>query len=368
MLRVLRTTLDQVFTLGPGLPLDPALRTEATALAAAHLARAGGLLESWLDEESRRLAAGGKSVSPDRLVYAVLARTLNELALWQIEPGDADYERATLEALRSASPHVCHFAVDDRVADYTNRIMRIQAMPAAGRSAALAGERALLSRWGQVRTTVPSWPDPLPQDAAAALLRRGPVDASRPRLPLPPVLASALLGQGKVYADLKGEERCMLQQWWLQESLRQGVAPAAALNAFRYGTMIFPAERYAGVPQVSEPTVKFDPAMQQPPYPKIAARFGVSGKTTVRTEFDPAGKPVHAAVERREIEVDGIRGVRPVAFENVFDDILLQFSLVRAYNRPKEGTPARVAYVWHLDDTPAVPAPARDPAGKGEQR
>jgi hypothetical protein len=361
MLRALHEFLDPVFNLNPAMQLDPALRTEGQKLATAHLAGVDGMFRTWIDEEYTRVVSGGGKVSLRRVFDVVMARLQNELALWQIEPGDADYERATLDVLRTAAPpRVCSIAVDNRYRDFSQRIMRIQAMPDARRQVALAGERALLGHWGQRRAALPDWPDPLPRDAAMAWLRPpqaspAPAGSRRPGLALPPMLASDLLGMRRDYADLNEAEQCMLQQWWLQENLRQGALPAAALSAFRYGTAVFPTVRYAGMPEVVGPAITYDPAVPAPPYPKIASRFGVTGTTRTRVRLDAAGKPLQAAVEKRDVKVDGIRGVRAVAFENVFDNIVLQYAMARTYAKPKDDKPFRFEYVWQLSDEPAAP-------------
>jgi hypothetical protein len=47
------------------------------------------------------LSASPRAANPTELYFAVWARLLNELALWQIEPGDPAYERATLAVLKT---------------------------------------------------------------------------------------------------------------------------------------------------------------------------------------------------------------------------------------------------------------------------
>lgn len=356
MVQALRTGLARSFVLDKDLRLDPALRAAADEISAAHLARIGKLLPAWLEEE-RKQTTGGKAPAANELYFAVWARVLNELALWQIEPGDAGYETATLAVLRTA-PRVCDLEGDSRAADYASRIQRIQAMPAAQRSAALATERRLLEHWGQPRTAPAPWPDPLPQDAAVALIKRGLADGKRPGLPLPPMLASVLLGQQKDYAAVHATSQCALQQWWLQESLRQGAAPAAVLNAFRYGTLISATERLAGMFD-DAPAAGKAAARGTPPYPKLASRFAVTGATIMRVQLDAAGKPLQASVADRKIAVPGIRGVRPIAFENIFDGASLDYALKgNAYNKPGGTGPVSFQMVWTL------PAAAQPTSGK----
>ena len=269
----------------------------------------------------------------------MLARLVNEFALWQIEPVDASYEAAILDVLRSR-PQACRYYGVTSDGQYAARIMRIQVMPAARRGAVLAAERKLLAHWGQA---LPPWPDPLPQEAARALLARGAADGKRPGLALPPFLAAALLGNDKDARTLQPSDRCIFQQWWLQESLREGAAPAAALNAFRYGTLVAAGERFAK--WNTDAAAKPGPD-GKPRFPKLASRFHVTGSTTMRVRFDASGKPVEAAVAERDIRVDGIRGVRPVAFENLFDGPSVDYALTGGI---KNGM-ARFELVWRLDD------------------
>ena len=149
MLSSLHGGVAPAFVLDKDLPLDPALRAEADKLSAEHLARVDKLLPAWLDEERTRQTRAGKAPASTAVYFAVLARLLNELSLWQLEPGDAHYESTTLAVLRGAST-VCDLSGDYRLTDFASRILRIQALPAAERKAMLAGERELrrAAAWG----------------------------------------------------------------------------------------------------------------------------------------------------------------------------------------------------------------------------
>jgi hypothetical protein len=362
MAQALHSDLARAFTLDKELALDPALRAAANDIAKEHLARIDKLLPGWLEDERVHQAGAGKPPSSKSVYLAVYARVFNELALWQLEPGDAKYENATLAVLRTSS-NVCDVTGDYNFTDFASRILRIQALPAAQREAMLASERQLLSHWGKPRANPAPWPDPLPQQAAYALLQQGPADADHPRLALPPRLAFTVLGQGKDYSGLHPVERCVLQQWWLQESLRRGVAPAAALNAFRYGTMLTLSDRAGNAFDKPGADAVGDLA-SPPPYPGVASHFGVTGVTTVNVRLDPAGKPLQAAVIGRKIDVPGIRGIRPVAFENVFDAAIVKYSIQegRRYGKPSGDTPYKFQMVWSLDGD------KNDKAPKGAQK
>jgi hypothetical protein len=349
--------LVRAFTLPDDIKLDPALRAEADKIGAAHLARVRQLVPGWLQDERRLQTAAGAKPSSNDVFYTVWARLLNELALWQIEPGDAAYERATLEVLKT-SPLVCRTGGDPLFGDFAGRINRLQAMPPARREATLATERELLQHWGKPRSAVQPWPEPLAQDAAMAAVAQVRAGGTRPPLALPPHLASSLLAQHKAYADLPWEQKCAVQQWWLRVSLAQGATPAAALNAFRYGTLISATDRLGRMFESGKRPAAGAEAPATPSYPKLAAYFDVTGVTRVSRRFDAAGKPVQASVIERKITVRGIRGTRPVAFENAFDAISVHYAL-------KDGKPAGPKVfdmVWQLD--PSDPKAAQPSQGE----
>lgn len=348
MARELNRLTAGVFVLDKALKLDPALRAQAEKMGAAHVARIGTLLPAWIQEERGVQGAGGKTVKAGDIYHAVWARLLNELAIWQVEPGDEAYERATLEALKASSLS-CRTPGDTRFPDFSSRIMRMQTMPAPLRQAVLATERRLLEHWGQARTALPQWPDPLPQDAGMAAVARLRAGTEPPPLALSPLLASHLLAERETYQAQPWEIRCAFQHWWLQVSLAQGTPPAQALNAFRYGTLITAADRYGSLFDSQDGGAAKPAASASPGYPALAARFDATGVTKISRRFDAAGKPVQASVTERRITVRGIRGVRPVAFENTFDAPSLRYAL-EGGPAGKSGTPAPVfEMVWQLD-------------------
>lgn len=335
--------LASMFALSNELALDPELRSAADRIGAAHLARVRALLPDWIREER---AVQGANDSPNFVYRAVTARLVNEVALWQIEPGDAAYEQASLEAVQS-SPSVCRTRSKRLDQDFARKILRIQAMPPASRKAALATEAALLARWGAPRSAVPEWPALHPRDVVKAALAG---NADGARIPaLSPVLASLLLTDGRPYEKMAYDERCLVQQWWLRASLAQGKSPDAALNAFRYGILGPAPDRFYDEAD-EEADAAAAGASGRPPYPRFAARFDVSGTTTVSRRFDAQGKPVEASIVKREIKVGGIRGVRPVAFEDVLDAVTLRYALQPGAAAPSGAAGPQVfAMAWTLD-------------------
>lgn len=358
--------LARSFTLSKGLALDPALRRAGDDMAAAHLTRIRGLLPAWLKEER---ALQGKAPGAHRgdALYAVAARAYNELALWQVEPGDSAYESAVLDAIRRA-PLACRMDGGRLTHEFARRLLRIQAMPQAQQEAALRTERTLLEHWGKPRVAIPAWPDPLPTEAALAAAARG--AAARP-VALPPILAQSLLTDGRPYRELAWDERCVVHQWWLRASLAQGASAEVALAAFRYGTLLTLADRFGGDDDAAADADNAAPAGGPLPYPKLAARYGVQGATTIRRSFDAKGKPLQASVTARRIEVPGIRGVRPVLFEDVFDAASIRHGM--APGSGEQAGPPLYEMVWSLEPRAATnkapgqavgAAPAQTKGGK----
>ena len=83
-------------------------------------------------------------------------------------------------------------------------------------------------------------------------------------------------------------------------------------------------------------------------YPEFARRFDVSGVTTISRRFDAAGKPEHASVVARKITVPGIRGVRPIAFEDAFDAASVQHAFAEPVAKPGATPPKLFQMVWSL--------------------
>jgi hypothetical protein len=354
MIRELDGMLTRSFRLPDALKLDPALRAEADRIGAAHVARIRQLLPAWLREERTLQAGDGARSDAATVFYGVMARLLNEFALWQVEPGDPAYEKAMAEALKN-SPSVCTTEADMRYQDFETRILRVQALPPAKRPAALATERELLAHWGQPRAAIPPWPNPLPQEAAMAAVARIRAGGPRPPQALTPVLASSLLAKRQDYAALPWQTRCLFQQWWLRTSLAQGAAPEAALTAFRYGTLLTATGRFGRAFEAEQGGDASKAPAGRPAYPKLATRFEVTGKTRISRRFDASGKPEGASVIGRDIQVRGIHGVRPVAFEDAFDALALHYALDGQAAAPAGKTEPQVFdMAWTLEaSTPA---------------
>jgi hypothetical protein len=150
----------------------------------------------------------------------------------------------------------------------------------------------------------------------------------------------------------------------LQESLRRGVTQAAVLNSFRYGTLVLASDRLHADTGARGQNQAQDPSSLEAYFPKFASRFVASGTTTMLIELDATGKALQASVTGRRITVQGIRGQRPIAFENIFDRAAVNYILqARHFDKPSQAGPARLQIVWTLDDDAA---PSNSPKKGGQ--
>lgn len=345
LLKWLHHWVELSFALDKDLPLDPALRAGANALRETHLKQVRPLLAAWMAEERVQQRAAGAAGTAASLYFPLMSRLFNELALWQLDTGDAAYEAATLAVLK-AEPRVCVTDGGWRFGDFARRITRIQAMPVAQREAALANEGRMLARWGQARPVQLPMPLPLPQEAVALAISRWQAGGPRPALALTPALADSVLSKRLAYDKLHKDEQCALQQWWLQLSLLQDVAPAHALRAYRYGTMSVAADRYDDFRSMQSA----EKSSSARPYPPLAMRFEVTGTTTVRVRLDGNGLVQEASIIGRKIEVPGIRDAYPVAFEQVFDAAALAHAMSGLSFAPSKTGYTNFQMAWKLED------------------
>ena len=178
----------------------------------------------------------------------------------------------------------------------------------------------------------------------------------RPVLALPPVMAWQVLSERTGYDNMAVQYQCAFQRWWLLESLAKGQPAAAVLNAFRYGTMVTATERYGDSFDSPEDRQAASPK-DRLVFPKVAQRFEAVGTTSVARAFDASGKTIRASVVERKITVPGIRGVRPIAFEDAFDAVSVQHVLrMRAPDAGKPAPEKVFQMVWSLGpETPAAP-------------
>jgi hypothetical protein len=299
--------LREEFDLPASLSIDLALRDQAQALAGAHLQRMRGLLKAWLAEER----AAARPGADDGVIWAQLvARYVNELALWLLDSAGSAHDELMLRALLAAP--VCQ-TIEQQGAMFALRVALWQTLPAAERSRAIDGERELLERWGKPRPALAPRPAVEPLDEVLVAVESIKAGAAKPGLPMPPVVAWNLLRDELKPEALYGPVRCAMQQWWLNVGVSQrGATAGQALTTFRYGTLPLAAWMLPPPPKEAA-----EPAPDA--YPALARRWEVEGSVTVRMQLDAEGRVREARVAARRITVPGVRGERPVLFETLLD-------------------------------------------------
>lgn len=332
---MLQKWLRADFELPAVLKLDDALRRDAQALADAHIARMGKVIETWAAEEAALLGAnaGYNEIAP-RLV----ARYANESALWQLDSTGADFDRVMLRSLQN--PGGCPFE-QLGATSFARMVLTVQRMPPADRAVALDAQHVLLARWGAERGAIPARPEPAMLDLAQQAVERirAPVRASD-EPPLTPNLALLLLRPP--YRPLPAANRCELVGWWLRREAAGGRAlPPDSLTAARYA-LIPSAQDSLGhlVARRSEPDG----------YPPLAGVFRVEGSVHVGGRARASGvgfdQPV---VRKRAVSVPGIRNVRPVAFETIFDDASLARVATMKTGAAAAGESVEVEIKWAVE-------------------
>jgi len=327
--------------------LDPEMHRAGTEMAQEHRARLESLLPQWLAEER---ASSTAPPSPGELWARSRARFANEIALWFLASGGPAHDAAWIEALQQ--PGICSSTANLTWLGW--RLRMLQHLPAAERSAALAGERRILQEgWGATRSPPPARPIPSQEEQVQRAIAELKSGDHRVGIALPPVLAERLLSNedGKL-ASLDWLERCAAHQWSLRARLPEpGVRRDEALLAYRYAMMPL-AQQSLLSPEDLKELASAPPSAE---YPKFARQFVVEGQITVEREVDASGRLLNVAFVKRVVSVAGIRGVRPVAFETALDDA----SLARATDLPttKPATDPldggrkrqRVEFKWRLE-------------------
>ena len=318
------TLLRPQFLMPEAVPLAPELREAGARMAAEHRQRISALLAQWLEEEWARR---GEASPPNERVEA---RAINELALWgRDSAGAADDQRL---AWLMAAGQAC-VSGDSRF-PWMQRLLRIQTLPQAQWTAALADEQTLLERWGS-RRDIATEPAPT---AAALRERLNTVDAAQAAAWPPKVRGWLRAGEAAGDPMVGSTDlRCRLSQ-----------AAGVSAGQLRMATALNAAD----VLQV-DPRQLWRPGNSDDDYPFGAARYGVTGVVTVEAEVDDQGRAQAPRVIGRDIHVRGIRDTPPWAFEQALDAsslALAQRLTWRASTSP--GGAARTGqrdFAWVLD-------------------
>ncbi|MBV8465464.1 MAG: hypothetical protein JO218_05935 [Burkholderiales bacterium] len=330
-----------VFALPDDVTFDPPLRDALAQLAQDHLVHLRALLPVWIAEE--RAAAKNPALRGAELAGALYRRSINELAIWSVESAGPAHDEAWLKA--ALAPTACR---DLSPGYFAQRAEHIQAAPADARSALLAAEKVLLSRWGTQREGLAARPtaaEMAAADQAVARLREGlPVAA----VPMTPFLAGQLFSRDRKPGKPDRWEQCAKSQWWLQSQLADGrIDRKQALTVYRYSTMLDAADF---VPPSFK--LKVDAAREaegKPGYPLAATYFKVEGTVSLLASTDEQGRAFNAEIAGRQLRVPGVRGNRPLAFETLLDDASIDYARRRSYPVGKAGQ-LQFVMQWSLSE------------------
>ena len=306
--RPLQRRLETLLELPAALPIDAQLRDQATALAREALDQSPSLFRGWLAEE-RAVKRPGATIS--ELSRHLFARFANEVALWSLDSAGPAYDASLLPALRDAQ----HCRPQGQVGLFSARALLWQRLDGQQRAIVLDGERTLLQRWGKPRQALAPRPVPHAQEESEQAIFALKSGGKRPAMALPPILALRLLSQDLDVEKLTDAERCALVQWWLRLNMPEGEsATPEVLSSFRYAAM-------PTASRLLPRTAPMAGAASAPSadYPEFARLWEVVGSVTMQMSLNASGQVLAAQVVEREIRVPGVRGVRPVAFESLFD-------------------------------------------------
>lgn len=319
-----KTYIAPRFTVEPDSRFDDEMRAAAEAMQAEHLPRVKALLEAWLLEEL-------KQPQPNRAFARMQARLANELAIWGRDTTGPAQDAALAQALQRSG--VCR-PVGSKLGDLVVRLALLRDLPPDVRREALQAERQLLARWGQPRQ-VDETP---PLDAEEQLLRVRALGLP-PKKPVPPVLAHVYLGdvddtrRDPLLAGV--DARCAMHQW-----AGANVAQFRAALAAQAPDLFWQSRVDAVAPTADDN-----------PFPRMPNYFSATGLVTVQADVNAQGRLVRLSVVKRELQVPGLRDVRPFAFEGMFDLATLAKarSMDWAAAAPKEGVKTvQREFVWGL--------------------
>ncbi|MFG6441945.1 hypothetical protein [Roseateles sp. LKC17W] len=292
MNRVLKNNVAPRFTVLASDELDARTRAAAEAMQAEHLPRVRALMERWFLEELAQ-------PHPQRAFARMLARLANEFALWGRDSLGPEQDAVLAQMLQQ--PGMCR-PVGPNASELVMRLARLRGLPAEMREAAVQAEALLLARWGQPRQV--SDAEPLAAEEALLQLR---ATGQAPATPLPPVLAFFYLGdQDNFRRDpfiADPPSRCAMHQW-------AGASPAQfrAAMALQAADFVWQERRKAAAKTSDDD-----------PYPSLSTFFGARGVFTVQADVNAEGRVVRARIIKRDVEVPGIRGVRPFAHEGTLE-------------------------------------------------
>jgi hypothetical protein len=322
---------EPAFTAPASLALDASLRREIDALVAELRARLPSVFSAWFDDE---LARSDPSKSSLALSMRLVARFVNVFARWQLDSAGEAHDRLTLRSLQDTG--FCRAAKD--LQPFAAWVVALQRLAPDERAKGLDALRTVMARWGQPRTPPERPAASLQERAMAAVQRLRGMDRPAAEPALSPMLAWNVLDDKDT--PLGANANCLLVNWELQRE------PTRSETAREQAELV----RYARL--VDATTLHWPPSDNQrskDDYPPTAARFGVEGEVQVRWPAHSGTAGANSPqIVSRVVTVPGIRNVRPVAFETLFDAA----SLERAAKLPPldntNGKPREVVLKWKL--------------------
>ena len=313
--------LRMYFALSPAWQPDPAFKAAVADIAAAHIKRVSALIPDWVAEER---ASSRKPLTHYELTFRLSRRQVNEIALTSLESAGEAHDEAWLAVY--SRPAACN--APPNVDGFAARMAMLEELPKEQRDAALAGERALLLRWGTVRGGLPQRSAASVEMQVAQKIGQIKAGGKRDSPPMSPQLAFLLLTRTDE-SPLYRKDRCAVARWWLSmQPAGDASARRKVLDELRYTTMFGIADRdYSERDSAAKPDLVAS-------YPPLATRYHVEGLITLKLSIDAEGKLQRAEVLRRDIQVPGIRGNRPVAFETLLDAAAVARAASNRYAKP----------------------------------
>jgi hypothetical protein len=320
-----------------GLMARPQSQNELDRLTKTHVPRLAATFAARLNAQSqRRLSAAGPDGQQalasavdnwmlNQMGLALLHLSTEEKARWALAMFDlrpAPKGQSCLEGVQGQPPEV----------------------DAQGLEFRAAAMEALFSRMGNFTSA----PARVPEPSASAFLWSWVVDTVYPKVEAPPSLMRALTDYD--------EYACEVGKWSLRRAAR-------APDRFAYeldDIFVSVVEQLAAT---TEAWLRADPAWADrvlparttpEGYPPAAAFFKVTGETVVEFTLAADGRPRDAVVLSRHVEVPGVYGEAPKAFEHLFDDAAIELAMARRYPHAAAGNLRRDRRVrlpigWKLD-------------------
>lgn len=316
--------VQRLFDLPADKRLDPTLREALKVMAQEHLARIEAVVKRWAAEED---ALANPADKANELRRRMNVRYMNELAAWRADSAGAEYDEAMLNAALRAT--ACRPLLPND-AFYMRTALLLQSMPPREREVALAGERALLARWGTVRAGLAARPVPSQQELESTLIEQLKSSTLPPDAVMPPVVATRLLNRlpHKTY-DAAG---CAVEQWVLARALAAPSARRAEVfTAYRFETLPLGFDWIA--------TEDADNAPADGSMPRFARAYRIEGSVIAELTLDASGKVTAARIVTRRITVPGRGAMPPLAFDTALDAATIARALKATFPPPD---PARL--------------------------